>query len=299
LSFALASDGVRKTLAHHHESRPVFLPKSPVAAAYYLGRLTVATASSGTLTRTYTNLGAFRSALKTEDGPWADDTLTFYRTSDRKLDTLALVEPAAAVPRTWEFGYDGLNRLKTLESFAGNFTNVYTGAGGRLNRMNLPGGNWITNWFDPAGQLLGRWLKTSGGTTLDSYVYTHDLTGLRTNLVRSDGTYANYVYDPIGQLTNAVAREPGGAVRKNENFSYDYDAAGNLATRINATLTQTFSVDSANKLTSASRSGTLTATGTANAYAQSVMVNEVGADLYTDDTLELHTPTKARDVPRK
>jgi RHS repeat-associated protein len=178
----------------------------------------------------------------------------------------------------------GLNRLKILESFAGNLTNLFSGPGGRLNKVQLPGSNWFTNWFDPAGQLLSRWLKNSGGTTLDSYVYTHDLTGLSTNLVRSDGAYANYSYDPIGQLTNAVAREPGGALRRNENFAYAYDAAGNLATRLNATLTQTFSVDNANQLTSASRSGTLTAAGTANTLAQSVSVNSVGADLYTDKT---------------
>jgi len=247
-----------------------------------LNRVTAATSSAGSLTRTYTNLGAFQSALKSEDGPWAADTLTIYRNGSRWPYTMTLEGSTA---RTWDFEGDSLNRLKNLGITGGQIFNFnYTGAGGRLNKVNLPGGNWITNSFDPAGQLLGRWLKNSGGTTLDSFAYTHDLTGLRTNLVRSDGTYANYIYDPIGQLTNAVAREPGGALRRNENFAYDFDEAGNLATRHNATLTQTFAANNLNQLSTINRSGTLTAAGTANTLAQTVSVNNVGADLYTDDT---------------
>jgi len=57
-----------------------------------------------------------------------------------------------------------------------------------------------------------------------------------------------------------------------------------LQTRVNQTLTQTFGVDNANRLTNATRSGTLTAAGQANSLVTSVTVNGVGADLYTDKT---------------
>jgi RHS repeat-associated protein len=119
---------------------------------------------------------------------------------------------------------------------------------------------------------------------LDYFGYTHDLTGLRTNVVRADNTHVEYLFDGIGQLTNAIAYEPGGGLRKNENFAYAYDQGGNLKTRVNNTLTQGFGVDNANRLTSATRSGTLTIAGSVNSLAQSVTVNSVGAELYVDKT---------------
>ncbi|HEX5220820.1 MAG TPA: hypothetical protein VFZ59_14720 [Verrucomicrobiae bacterium] len=150
---------------------------------------------------------------------------------------------------------------------------------------HLPGGNVITNFFDPAGQLLERSLRTAGGTALDYFGYTHDLTGLRTNVVRADNTHVEYLFDGIGQLTNAIAYEPNGTtLRKNENFGYTYDAGGNLETRVNHTLTQNFGVDNANRLTSATRIGTLTVAGSVNSLAQSVTVNDVGVELYVDTT---------------
>lgn len=247
-----------------------------------LGRATNLTDSAGTVARSYASWGAFAGALATEDGPWASDTITVAR-SARRLSTLTLAQPSGG-NRSWSFGYDGLNRLRTLNGNAGNFTFDYAGAAGRLIATHLPGGNLITNWFDPAGQLLHRALKTAGSTVLDVFDYTHDLTGLRTNVLRGDGTHVEYAFDGIGQLTNAVAFEPGGALRRNEDFQYAYDAGGNLQTRVNHTLTQTFGVDAANRLTNATRSGTLTAAGAANSLAITVTVNGLGTDLYTDRT---------------
>ena len=219
--------------------------------------------------------------------PRVYSTYTIHRQADRLADYATLQELNAsggATTRTWTFTYDHLNRLNQLGSAAGNYTFDYAGAAGRLLATHLPGGSVITNFFDPAGQLLGRWLKSTNGTALDAYVYTHDRTGLRTNVVRGDGTHVGYAFDGIGQLTNAVGYEAGGTLRRNEDFQYGYDAGGNLATRVNHTLTQTFGVDNANRLSSAGRSGTLTAAGTVNSLAQSLTVNGVGATIYSDNT---------------
>jgi YD repeat-containing protein len=198
-----------------------------------------------------------------------------------------------ALGLTRQFSWDALERLITTVFPANTgFTNTYgnllslTGQTDRLGgatTYEYNGLGELAEIMDPLGRVT-QFAYCGCGSPNQITDPANDLTGLRINLVRSDGTYANYTYDPIGQLTNAVAREPGGALRRNENYSYDYDAAGNLQARINATLTQTFSADNANKLPSASRSGTLTAAGTANTFAQSVSVNNIGADLYTGQT---------------
>ena len=58
----------------------------------------------------------------------------------------------------------------------------------------------------------------------------------------------------------------------NEQFGYEYDAAANLKRRTNNALVQTFNVDDLNQLTNATRSGTLTVSGTTSAAATNVTV---------------------------
>ena len=102
----------------------------------------------------------------------------------------------------------------------------------------------------------------------------------RTKQTFTGGNFTDYTYDDIGQLKTAKGKESGGSTsRLNEQFGYAYDAAWNLNYRTNNALTQTFSVDSKNQLTTAARSGTLTVAGQASqpgANLTSVTVSGTG-----------------------
>jgi len=101
--------------------------------------------------------------------------------------------------------------------------------------------------------------------------------GLATNTV-------NVAFDPIGQLIGWSAKEPGGALRQNEQLELAYDPAHNLHARTNGALAQTFTTDAANQLNSVARTGTLTLSGATPAPAASITVNGQPAQLYGDDT---------------
>jgi hypothetical protein len=75
--------------------------------------------------------------------------------------------------------------------------------------------------------------------------------------------------------------------RTNEFFGYGYDPAGNLISRTNSALVQTFSVNADNELTTVSRSGTLTVSGTTISSATNVTVNGLTAKRYNDATFAL------------
>jgi hypothetical protein len=66
-------------------------------------------------------------------------------------------------------------------------------------------------------------------------LFTRDL-GLSTNKI-------SIGYDPIGQLTSWSGTESSGELRHNEQLAYAFDAVGNLHTRTNDALVQTFTVD--------------------------------------------------------
>jgi len=63
-------------------------------------------------------------------------------------------------------------------------------------------------------------------------------------------------------LKTAKGKESGGSIsRLQEQLSYVYDVAGNLSTRTNNGLAQSFGVNNLNELTTSSRSGTFTVAG--------------------------------------
>ena len=49
--------------------------------------------------------------------------------------------------------------------------------------------------------------------SLNSHAYVYNVGGQRTQQTRIDGSYVNYSYDSVGQLTNAAGFEGSAAAR--------------------------------------------------------------------------------------
>jgi RHS repeat-associated protein len=240
-----------------------------------LGQMTGMTDPVGTTVFTYKGLAAFRSVLESEDGPWANDTVTYGYTGPR-LDSITL--------GSWiqSFTYDAGLRPDVITSPAVTFDYVFNGGGTQPASLSMPGGT--ASWaYDEAGRLLETAFKT-GQTARDRFNYDRDISGLITNLHRLNGVTEQFGYDEIGQLTSAQAFEGTGALRKLENLAYGYDAAGNLAFRTNNTLIQTFVSGNRNELTSITRSGTLTVAGSLDGQVTSLYVGTNQAQIYSDNS---------------
>jgi RHS repeat-associated protein len=227
-------------------------------------------------------------ALASENGPWAEDTVS-YSYSNGQRQSLTLLQPNAAA---WveSYGYDGGRRLTSVTSAAGTFGCTYAGPWSLVTNLALPGGWAITNQYDSVGRLTGTWLRGPGGVVTNEHLYTYNTASQRTRQTRFAGDYVDYTYDAAGQLKTAVGKESGGATnRLAEQLGYVYDAGGNLQYRTNNALAQTFGVDNVNQLTTVTRTGTLTVAGGTSATATSVTVTDngnsaVGATLYADNT---------------
>ncbi len=225
--------------------------------------------------------------LTSEDGPWAEDTVSYSYTEGLRTG-LSINDPQSTI--NFGYGYDNAWRMTSLTSPAGNFSYGYgaPNSGSALVRsITLPNGGSITNHFDALARLDATALKNKWGHVLDGYSYTHDLLGLRTNIVRDLGWTASTVavgYDDIAQLTSWSAKETGGALRLNEQNGWAYDPAHNLLRRTNSALVQTFNNDAANQLATITRTGPLTVTGNTPAPATNLTVNGNPAQIYADYT---------------
>src|SRR5437899_687504 len=166
-----------------------------------LNRLTNMIDAVGTNAFTYSDSGQ----LLTEDGPFANDTITSVYWS-RMRTNLSLAQPTGVW--TNAFGYDSANRLNGVTSPAGTFSYTYDEPSTRLTGLTLPSGAYVNNTYDTMSRLTNSFLFNSVGTPLDGHVYQYDPENQRTNEVRADSSTVGYKYDNIGQLTVADSPVP-------------------------------------------------------------------------------------------
>ncbi len=91
--------------------------------------------------------------------------------------------------------------------------------------------------------------RRSTGAILDAHGYpVIDNADRRRRQTRSGSgvtTSIDYVHDALGQLIGASAKEPDGStLRRNEQFGFAYDPAGNHVRRTNDPFVVAFAVDS-------------------------------------------------------
>jgi YD repeat-containing protein len=230
--------------------------------------------------------------LVSEDGPWANDVVSYSNMANKLRGQMQLQQPNAS---SWVrgYGYDAANRLTSVTSPAGVFGYNYIAVGqgaspaNLVGKLTLPNGSWIANTYDAMGRQTGTWLNTSSGTTLNAHQYIYNAGNQRSRMTQTLGNYQDYTYDAVGQLKSASGKEPGGSARLQEQLGYAYDRAGNLGYRTNNALVQTVNTDNLNQLTTITRSGTTTVSGTTGGAATSVKVNGQTATCYGDSSFAL------------
>ena len=224
--------------------------------------------------------------LLSEDGPWANDTVS-YTYNNRLRSGLSLQQPDADA---WmqNYAFDSAKRLTNIISPAGGFTYAYDATRQlRVSKLSLPNGSYITNTYDSVARLTGTTLDDSTNSVLNFHGYGYNVGNQRTNQSFTAGNFLNYTYDNIGQLTTAFGKESGGVTnRLQEQLQYAYDAGHNLNIRTNNALVETFNANNLNELSNITRNtnNALTVAGTTSSAASNVTVNGNNAALYADYT---------------
>ena len=272
-----------QTIAYDSATRP-----TPTVTFAYdaLSRLTNMVDGIGAHGFDYTANGQFRS----EAAPWTAAATSLTYTQGLRA-SFSLDQPGSGSAWTQNYAYDTQWRLKSLTSPAGVFTYGYSPlspVSPLVGSLQMPNGTSVQNQYDALARPTGTALQNYWGHVLDGHTYGLDNLGLRMTVTRDVGLTNSTVtaaYDGIAQLVKWSAIEgTNGPARPNEQLGYGYDAAGNLLTRTNGALIQTFHTDAADQLTTITRSGTLTLSGNLPATAATFSVNGVAAQTNGDLT---------------
>jgi len=234
--------------------------------------------------------------LLSEDGPWADDTVT--RSYTNRLRATLRVQSPNSSDWVQGYGYDSGKRLTSLNGPTGQFQWIYAGASRKIFFQEYGNGSVSYRFYDSVGRLQEtQLLDNTINTYFDGHYYEMNRSGQRTRHIwsRTDAVFgaytwfqnsSDYSYDGMSQLRTATGHDHDvtGTNRLHEQFGYAYDAAGNLSWRTNNEFLQAFNLNNLNELTTSTNKGKFTVAGTTSAQATNVTVNTIPADLYEDAT---------------
>jgi RHS repeat-associated protein len=231
VTYRYALDNQRLSTAFTNATRPT----ADVAYTYdpHYGRLQTQTDGIGITTYTYRPAGsAGAGEVETLDGPLADDLITYG------YDALGRVTARTLNGNVASLEFDSLGRVTSQTNVLGTFAYSYDQTSTRLTTVTYPNGQMTT--YDYRDRSQGHRLRTlhnksTDGSTLSRYDYTHDLTGnvLTWRQETSVGVMSwDYGYDSKDQLTTAVQKTETEYSGVLSAHGYEYDAVGNRTVEI-------------------------------------------------------------------
>ena len=229
------------------------------------------------------------------DGSWADDRLEYLYDALGRITTTNLLDDTGSVLSAQSWSFDALERIQTITSPLGTFTNVFDGLTDRISSMphtngiqteyayhNLVGDNRLQSITNRTG--------TSVSDIVSVFDYSYNAIGNITEWgVQNDQGARNawtLGYSPVDELTGAVFESPTSTVL--QDLAWRFDRAGNRRLSNDGATWTGYSVNELNELTEISDgdahapiSGTLDENATVTVQGVRGRVEPTGTGSYT------------------
>jgi RHS repeat-associated protein len=161
------------------------------------------------------------SRLKSVDGPWANDTVTYAYDSLGRRKALA-VQGGQSV----SYVYDRLGRLGKIQVGGGAYQYGYAGVSPLVDTLTRPNGSKTKYQYDLLNRLQLISNRNGAGQIITEYAYTYNAQDLRASETRTDGApapslqngFTLYDHNRLNQVTQST----------NPDQVFLYDDDGNM-----------------------------------------------------------------------
>jgi RHS repeat-associated protein len=195
-------------------------------------------------------------------------------------DQLRIASPSNPNLYVVTYGYDSASRLRTVTAGDDSATYAYvpdsaliasvafTNAG--VERMA------ITRQYDLLDRVTDVVSTAAGAAVFARFAYGYNAAGLRERIELADGTYWDYGYDSLGQVTSGVRRVTG-EPEPWLSFDYGFDDIGNRQYATSHGATSTYQANLLNQYTQRTVPGVAALIGSVNPDANLTVDNQPAA----------------------
>ena len=176
-------------------------------------------------------------SLTSSDGPTGAKGTATYNSSGQPYlpDTVT-----GAMGNTSTFKYSGPGNLTSTENAMAAKAEIFYNSDGTVDYAKTPAGGITDYVYNTIHQLTS--IIPPAGTSLRTQSFTYDGAGRRKTHTNGKGMTTTYTYDALDR-TKTEAHSDG-----SPTVSYDYDNAGNLTSRVDASGTTGYGYDALNRL---------------------------------------------------
>jgi RHS repeat-associated protein len=153
---------------------------------------------------------------------------------------------------TTQYGYDASGRLSTVldnnVSATSPFTYAYQNGTNWISGRSNADGSAVINQYDILGRLTQVSAANAAGSGINTYGYSYDAAGQRTQEASSVGT-RNFAYDNQRELTGSTNVNGSNQPIISSEYSYLYDSIGNMQKKTTSAGELDFTANNLNQYT--------------------------------------------------
>lgn len=246
-------------------------------------------AASQSVSLQYDLLG--RTTSRTE--PEGTTTWTYDNTTGGNLGKGQLhSESLSGFSKTYSYNPSNYGRLTSASTAIGSstYTNSSTyDAQGKVASLTYPGGFTVAHTYNALG-FLER-VQQPGGSTVHYQLVGTDAAGRMTSEWKGDGSLISQSYE--GNSSRITAQHTQNGATDIQHLTYGYDSAGNMTSRNDVvnTLSESFTFDNLDRLTSAQVAGATAATYDFDVTGNITKKSDMG-DPFLYTTAKVHAVTQ-------
>ena len=176
-----------------------------------------------------------------------------------------------------QYGYDPASRLQSVSDGTHSATYSYLANSSLVSNIVFATSGVTKMTTTKSWDNLNRLTSISSvpsASSVVSFSYQYNTANQRTRRTEADGSYWDYTYDALGQVTSGQKKWADGSLVSGQQFGYNFDTIGNRQSVVHNSQPEIYTANALNQYTRRTVPGTVDILGTADSNATVTVNNQ-------------------------